>query len=189
MEQQPDRRVWELPSTHLFMPWNCTLVCARKCTTACAGAALRIPPLLCIQCGLCTRALSPPLAPNALQNKMKINDWLSIQSLFDELNRRLDKYQKYQGMAAPRIYIRMLVELDDFLNDTMANKDIKKKMSSTNAKALNAMRQRLKKHIPLFTELVEKYKENPESTDEEEEEEEEGKEEVRADDEDKKQVG
>ncbi|KAF5842012.1 eukaryotic translation initiation factor 3 subunit 8 N-terminus-domain-containing protein [Dunaliella salina] len=117
-----------------------------------------------------------------IRNKMKINDWLSIQSLFDELNRRLDKYQKYQGVAAPRMYIRMLVELDDFLNDTMANKDIKKKMSSTNAKALNAMRQRLKKHIPMFAELVEKYKENPESTDEEEEEEEEegGKEEGKA---------
>uniref|UniRef100_A0A7S3VP13 Eukaryotic translation initiation factor 3 subunit C n=1 Tax=Dunaliella tertiolecta TaxID=3047 RepID=A0A7S3VP13_DUNTE len=124
-----------------------------------------------------------------IRNKMKINDWLSIQSLFDELNRRLDKYQKYQGMAAPRMYIRMLVELDDFLNDTMANKDIKKKMSSTNAKALNAMRQRLKKHIPMFAELVEKYKENPESTDEEEEEdEEEGKEEGKVDEEDRKQA-
>eukprot|EP00983_Pelagomonas_calceolata_P012319 393968-Pelagomonas_calceolata.AAC.8 len=137
----------------------------------------------------CQKWLSRHYALPVLQNKMKINDWLSIQSLFDELNRRLDKYQKYQGMAAPRMYIRMLVELDDFLNDTMANKDIKKKMSSTNAKALNAMRQRLKKHIPMFAELVEKYKENPESTDEEEEEdEEEGKEEGKVDEEDRKQV-
>ena len=135
-----------------------------------------------------THNLTPHPQPAARQNKMKINDWLSIQSLFDELNRRLDKYQKYQGVAVPRIYIRMLVELDDFLNDTMANKDIKKKMSSTNAKALNAMRQRLKKHIPAFAEQVEKYKESPESTDEEEEDEEDGKEEGKADEDDKKQV-
>ena len=34
----------------------------------------------------------------------------------------------------------------DFLNETMANKDVKKKMSATNNKAFNTMRQRLKKH-------------------------------------------
>jgi Eukaryotic translation initiation factor 3 subunit 8 N-terminus len=31
-------------------------------------------------------------------------------------------------------------------SDTLANRDLKKKMSPTNARALNTMRQRLKKH-------------------------------------------
>lgn len=35
-------------------------------------------------------------------------------------------------------------------SDTLANKDLKKKMSPTNAKALNTMRQRLKKHNTSF---------------------------------------
>jgi hypothetical protein len=32
------------------------------------------------------------------------------------------------------------------LTETLANRDLKKKMSPTNAKALNTMRQRIKKH-------------------------------------------
>ena len=59
------------------------------------------------------------------------------------------------------------------MHETLANKDVKKKMSPTNAKALNTMRQRLKKHNIQFTEQIGKFRENPESTEEEEEEEEE----------------
>mmetsp|Transcript_33430 Transcript_33430/g.84725 ORF Transcript_33430/g.84725 Transcript_33430/m.84725 type:complete len:947 (-) Transcript_33430:272-3112(-) len=106
-----------------------------------------------------------------MRNKMKINDWSSIQTLFDELNKRLDKCQKYQGVGVPRSYVRMLVELEDFLTETLANKDVKKKMSKTNAQALNTMRQRVKKHTPTYAELMAKHRENPESTEEEPEDE------------------
>ena len=105
------------------------------------------------------------------QNKMKINDWSSIQTQFDELNKKLDRCQKFQSGVTPRAYIRMIVELEDFLNETLTNKDVKKKMSPTNAKALNTMRQRLKKHMPAYAELCAKFRENPESTEEEPEEE------------------
>jgi Eukaryotic translation initiation factor 3 subunit 8 N-terminus len=40
--------------------------------------------------------------------------------------------------------------------------------SPTNAKALNTMRQRLKKHNVQFTEQIATFKEHPESTEEEE---------------------
>ena len=44
---------------------------------------------------------------------MKINDWSSIQTLFDELNKRLDKIHKTPGSTGePRKYIKMLVELE-----------------------------------------------------------------------------
>ncbi len=117
-------------------------------------------------------ALPPALsAPAFAQNKMKINDWSSIQSLFDELNKRLDKMQKMLASSVvPRPYIKLLVELEDFLNDTLSNKDVKKKMSPTNAKALNTMRQRLKKHNPAFFDQMNAFRENPESTEEEESE-------------------
>lgn len=104
---------------------------------------------------------------------MKINDWNAIQTLFDELNKRLDKIRNAGGMGGsapvPRVYIRLLVELEDFLNATMENKDVKKKMSPTNAKALNTMRQRLKKHNVSFVDQMAKFRESPESSEEEEE--------------------
>jgi Eukaryotic translation initiation factor 3 subunit 8 N-terminus len=52
-----------------------------------------------------------------MQNKMKINDWSAIQGLFDELIKRLDKARKVaEGITVPRVYVRMVVELEDFLN-------------------------------------------------------------------------
>lgn len=103
-----------------------------------------------------------------LQNKVNINDWSSVQSLFDKLNKQLEKTQKVtDALGVPRVYVRILVELEDGLKKTLADKDAKKKMSPTNAKALNTMRQRLKKHNIGFQEQIDKFRENPESTEEE----------------------
>ncbi len=86
---------------------------------------------------------------------MHINDWSAIQTLFDKLNKQLEKALKTaDGAPVPRSYVKMLVELEDYLNTTHANKEAKKKMSPTNAKALNAMRQRLRKHNPSYQEQV-----------------------------------
>ena len=53
----------------------------------------------------------------------------------------------------------------------MANKEAKKKLSPTNAKALNTMRQRLKKHNIPYQEAIDKIKENPDIATESESEE------------------
>ena len=109
----------------------------------------------------------------SMQNKMKINDWSAIQAGFDELNKRLERYTKAaDGVGIPKMYIRMMVELEDFLVSTLSNKEVKKKMSTTNAKALNSMRQRLKKNNTPYAEQLMKFRENPEQESEEEEEEE-----------------
>ena len=48
-----------------------------------------------------------------MQNKMAINDWSAIQSLFDKLNKQLEKTQKVAEQAAlPRVYLRLVVELE-----------------------------------------------------------------------------
>lgn len=55
------------------------------------------------------------------QNKMNINDWHSIQTLWDKLNKQVDKTKKVTGMlGTPRPYIKIIVELDDFLTKTLA---------------------------------------------------------------------
>lgn len=47
------------------------------------------------------------------------------------------------------------------MTNTLANKEAKKKLSPTNAKALNTMRQRLKKHNIPYQEAIDKIRENP----------------------------
>ena len=56
-----------------------------------------------------------------MQNKMHINDWQSIQSLWDKLSKQVEKTQKVTGaLGTPRPYIKIMVELEDFLNKTLA---------------------------------------------------------------------
>jgi hypothetical protein len=52
---------------------------------------------------------------------MHINDWAAIQTLWDKLTKQLDKVQKVSGaLGTPRPYVKILVELEDFLNKTLA---------------------------------------------------------------------
>ena len=60
----------------------------------------------------------------------------------------------------------MCLHVQDRLYATLANKELTKKMSPTNAKALNTMRQRLRKHNPQYAEQMEKFRANPESEEE-----------------------
>mmetsp|Transcript_33827 Transcript_33827/g.40896 ORF Transcript_33827/g.40896 Transcript_33827/m.40896 type:complete len:1053 (+) Transcript_33827:89-3247(+) len=99
-----------------------------------------------------------------MKNKMKINDWVALQNLFEKANKQLEKAVRLaEGKETPRFYIQALISLEDFLNDTLANKEAKKKMSSTNAKSLNTMKQKLKKHnkLPQYEEAIEKLRANP----------------------------
>ena len=58
-----------------------------------------------------------------VQNKIKINDWSAIQTLFDKLNKQLEKTQKVtMSLGVPRKYVRILVELEDNLATTLADK-------------------------------------------------------------------
>ena len=47
------------------------------------------------------------------QNKLNINDWSAVQSLFDKLNKQMEKAQKAtESLGAPRVYLKMLIELE-----------------------------------------------------------------------------
>ena len=64
-----------------------------------------------------------------LQNKMHINDWSAIQTLFDRLNKQLEKIMKTApGLGVPRAYARILAELEDFLVKSLADKAARKKV-------------------------------------------------------------
>ncbi|KAL4854001.1 Eukaryotic translation initiation factor 3 subunit C [Chlorella vulgaris] len=96
---------------------------------------------------------------NDIKNKMHINDWAAIQTLFDKLNKQLERTQKAtQTLGVPRAYIRLLCDLEDFLAKTLAEKP---KLSPTNTRAFTRMKQTLRKHNASYGEQIQSFRANP----------------------------
>jgi hypothetical protein len=68
-----------------------------------------------------------------------ILEWENLSKLVEKAKAVLDK----EGV--PRFLSKLLVNLEDYLNQTDADKDKKSKMSKTNSKAFNSMKQKMKK--------------------------------------------
>ncbi|MCJ1401550.1 Translation initiation factor 3 subunit c [Xylographa trunciseda] len=94
-----------------------------------------------------------------IDNAVKINDWSSISTEFDKLNRQVVKIAAAD--KAPKQYIKTVSDLEDFMNETIAKQKVStKKMNATNAKGLNAMKQKIKRNNREYTIEIEKYKED-----------------------------
>lgn len=51
-----------------------------------------------------------------------------------------------QNMSTPRFYVRILVELEDFVNEQWEDKEARKTMSKANSKGLTTLRQKIRKY-------------------------------------------
>uniref|UniRef100_A0A0D3DU62 Eukaryotic translation initiation factor 3 subunit C n=1 Tax=Brassica oleracea var. oleracea TaxID=109376 RepID=A0A0D3DU62_BRAOL len=97
-----------------------------------------------------------------MKHAMNINNWVSLLENFDKINKQLEKVMRIkEAVKAPVLYIKTLVMLEDFLNETTL--EAKNEMSHSNSKALNSMRQRLKKNNKMYEEEINKYRESSET--------------------------
>lgn len=78
---------------------------------------------------------------------------------FEKLNRQFAKIS--QSGSAPKLYVKAIADLEDFMNETIAKQKVStKKLSANNAKGLNAVKQRIKKNNREHATDIEKYREN-----------------------------
>jgi len=70
--------------------------------------------------------------------------------------------QRQQNLSepVPAFYVRTLVNLESSVNNTLSKeKEAKKKMNASNARALTAMKQKIKKATKEYENDVKKYQE------------------------------
>jgi translation initiation factor 3 subunit C len=95
-----------------------------------------------------------------------------LNSEFDKLNRQVVKL--VQAGNTPKIYIKTIAELEDFMNESIAKQKVSaRKMNATNARGLNAVKQRIKKNNKDYQKEIDAYNADKEGFMETEEEEEE----------------
>ncbi|KAJ7901730.1 eukaryotic translation initiation factor 3 subunit 8 N-terminus-domain-containing protein [Mycena olivaceomarginata] len=107
-----------------------------------------------------------------MENALKINDWVAISNEFDKLVRMIQR-QHNVSEPIPPFYVKTLVSLENSVNNALAKekeakqeKDSKKTskvLNATNAKALTAMKQKLKKSVKEYETDVNKYNTDPEA--------------------------
>ncbi|RHZ69262.1 Translation initiation factor 3 subunit c [Aspergillus turcosus] len=92
-----------------------------------------------------------------IENAKKINDWAVISTEFDKLNRQVAKIS--QAGPTPKIYIKTVADLEDFVNETVAKqKSGDKKLNASQARGFNAAKQRIKKNNKDYANLINKYR-------------------------------
>ncbi len=81
---------------------------------------------------------------------------------FDKLNRQIIKLM--QSGPTPKLYVKAIADLEDFMNETIAKQKVStKKMNATNARGLNAVKQRIRKNNKDHAKDIEQYRENEEA--------------------------
>lgn len=98
-----------------------------------------------------------------MDNGLKINDWVAISNEFDKLLRLVQR-QSNAAEPLPPFFVKTLLSLENSLNAALVKeKEAKKKMNATNARALNSMKQKVRKTTKEFEKEVQQYQNDPEA--------------------------
>ena len=80
---------------------------------------------------------------------------------FDKLTRMVQRQQNV-AEPVPPFYIRTLISLETGLNAALAKeKEAKKKMNASNARALTAMKQKVRKSVKEYEKEIKQYNDVP----------------------------
>ncbi|OAQ74253.1 eukaryotic translation initiation factor 3 subunit C [Pochonia chlamydosporia 170] len=105
-----------------------------------------------------------------IENGQKNGDWTLISAEFDKLSRQVTRIQ--DGGKTPKPYIRIIAELEDFMNEALAKQKVTpKKMNAIQARNLNAVKQKIKKTSKEYQTEVTAYREDKDGFMESEDEE------------------
>ena len=86
-----------------------------------------------------------------------------IQDEFDRVNKMIEKSRMLiLKNGFPGFYIRMLAELEDYLGETLLDKEGMKKMKPTVKKALDRMKLTVKKHNKGYEKEIADFRAHPE---------------------------
>uniref|UniRef100_A0A672JQY5 Eukaryotic translation initiation factor 3 subunit C n=1 Tax=Salarias fasciatus TaxID=181472 RepID=A0A672JQY5_SALFA len=95
-----------------------------------------------------------------IRNAMKIRDMAKCLEEFELLCRAFLKSKNIVDKeGVPSFYIRLLADLEDYLNQLWEDKEGKKKMNKNNAKALSTLRQKIRKYNRDYETEIAAYKE------------------------------
>uniref|UniRef100_A0A8C4XIN3 Eukaryotic translation initiation factor 3 subunit C n=1 Tax=Erpetoichthys calabaricus TaxID=27687 RepID=A0A8C4XIN3_ERPCA len=104
-----------------------------------------------------------------IRNAMKIRDVSKCLEEFEQLCKAFLKSKTVVDKeGVPTFYIRLLADLEDYLNELWEDKEGKKKMNKNNAKALSTLRQKIRKYNRDYEAEIVRYKESDESEDDKE---------------------
>ncbi|KAL3902332.1 MAG: hypothetical protein SGARI_005888, partial [Bacillariaceae sp.] len=101
----------------------------------------------------------------AIRNAMKNKDYFAMQTEFDELSKAMVKNKKILQEGIPRPVVRILVDLEDYVPERLADKAAFKKLSARQGRALNRMKLTLKKHNKPYAVVMDHYRKNPDTGD------------------------
>nr|XP_060636532.1 eukaryotic translation initiation factor 3 subunit C [Anolis sagrei ordinatus] len=105
-----------------------------------------------------------------IRNAMKIRDVTKCLEEFELLGKAYGKAKSIVDKeGVPHFYIRILADLEDYLNELWEDKEGKKKMNKNNAKALSTLRQKIRKYNRDYETQITSYRQNPEQSADEDE--------------------
>jgi translation initiation factor 3 subunit C len=92
---------------------------------------------------------------------MKEKDYYVIQTEFDELAKAMIKAKQYLAQGVPRVLVKLLCDLEDYIPERAAEKEAFSKLSARQSRSLNRMKLTLNKHNKPYRVVMKAYRANP----------------------------